>query len=127
MRSDVEVTGVSARRSRDPEGAAVRLRARRGGTRSAPVSDTDDRPASRGGRLDVVAVLGLVALATFLGTRLNFAAHPLEDAAMLMRYAVNLAHGHGMVWNVGEHPVDGATDFLFTVVLAVPIRMGLSP
>ena len=35
-----------------------------------------------------------------------------------MRYSANLADGHGMVWNIGEAPVDGATDFLFTAVLA---------
>jgi len=35
-----------------------------------------------------------------------------------MRYARNLAAGHGIVWNVGEPPVDGATDFLFMALLA---------
>jgi hypothetical protein len=79
------------------------------------------------GRPDVAWLLGLAAAGVLLASRLNFATHPLEDAAMLMRYALNLAHGHGMVWNVGENHVDGATDFLFTVVLAVPIRAGVTP
>ena len=35
-----------------------------------------------------------------------------------MRYARHLAAGHGIVWNVGEPPVDGATDFLFMLLLA---------
>ena len=51
---------------------------------------------------------------------------PFEDAAILMRYAVHLAQGHGIVWNVGEPPVDGATDFLFLVVMASLIRLGMS-
>ncbi|HEY0785935.1 MAG TPA: hypothetical protein VGD62_08680, partial [Acidobacteriaceae bacterium] len=37
---------------------------------------------------------------------------------MLLRYAQHLVEGHGITWNVGERPVEGATDFLFLVVLA---------
>ena len=35
-----------------------------------------------------------------------------------MRYASNLAGGHGIVWNIGDPPVDGATDFLFMALVA---------
>jgi arabinofuranosyltransferase len=42
-----------------------------------------------------------------------------------MRYAENLANGHGIVWNVGEPPVDGATDFLFMTSAAALIRLGV--
>ena len=56
----------------------------------------------------------------------DFAAQPEEDAAILMRYARHLAAGHGIVWNVGEAPVDGATDFLFMVLLALVHAAGLS-
>ena len=55
----------------------------------------------------------------------NFDAPPFEDAAMLMRYADHLAHGYGIVWNIGEHPVDGATDFLFMVASAALIKIGV--
>jgi len=72
-------------------------------------------------------VAGVLALLGLLLVRyVNLSAVPLEDAAMLMRYAENLAHGHGVVWNVGEKPVDGATDFLFMVLAAAGIRLGLS-
>jgi arabinofuranosyltransferase len=43
---------------------------------------------------------------------------PYEDATMLFRYVDNVAAGHGVVWNVGEAPVDGATDLGFMFVLA---------
>ena len=43
---------------------------------------------------------------------------PQEDAYILYRYSENLAGGHGIVWNVGETPTDGATDFLWMLVLA---------
>jgi arabinofuranosyltransferase len=43
-----------------------------------------------------------------------------------MRYARNLAAGHGIVWNVGEPPVDGATDFLFMMLVAALHARGAS-
>jgi hypothetical protein len=44
--------------------------------------------------------------------------HFLDDDIMIsMRYAQNLARGHGLVWNPGER-VEGYTDFLWTVVMA---------
>lgn len=77
---------------------------------------------------DAAVVAGLLAiLALLLARYVDLSAVPLEDAAMLMRYAENLAHGHGVVWNLGEKPVDGATDFLFMVLAAAGIRLGLSP
>jgi arabinofuranosyltransferase len=51
---------------------------------------------------------------------------PMEDAAMLMRYAQNLADGLGIVWNAGEDPVDGGTDFLLILVLAALVKAGLT-
>jgi hypothetical protein len=51
---------------------------------------------------------------------------PFEDAAMLLRYADNFANGHGIVWNIGEPPVDGATDFLFMLLIGLLAKSGLS-
>ena len=50
---------------------------------------------------------------------------PAEDAAMLMRYAQHLADGHGIVWNVGGPPIDGATDFLFMSAIAGVVKAGV--
>ncbi|MEI8132348.1 MAG: hypothetical protein WCG34_07940, partial [Leptolinea sp.] len=50
--------------------------------------------------------------------------HPAEDAAMLMRYAQHVSQGHGIVWNIGQAPVDGATDFLFMMALAGLYSLG---
>ena len=75
----------------------------------------------------------MLALATLLfltglvaGGLVNFGIPPFEDAAMLMRYAGHLAQGQGIVWNVGEPPLDGATDFLFMVVVALGHRIGFA-
>jgi arabinofuranosyltransferase len=56
----------------------------------------------------------------------DVSAYPGEDAAMLMRYSQHLAQGHGIVWNIGEKPVDGATDFLFMVLLAMLNKVGMT-
>ncbi|MEI6454541.1 MAG: hypothetical protein WCO31_08105, partial [Actinomycetes bacterium] len=52
---------------------------------------------------------------------------PFEDAAMLFRYAENLARGAGLSWNPNENPSisDGATDLGFVLLLAPLIAVGL--
>ena len=74
--------------------------------------------------------LFVVMLFGVLGLLIAQAGHPLapsEDAYITYRYARNLAEGHGIVWNVGEDPVEGGTEFLWTVLLAATNRMmGLS-
>lgn len=42
-----------------------------------------------------------------------------DDAMISMRYAWNLSHGHGLVWNVGQQPVEGFTNLLMTMVMAL--------
>ena len=56
----------------------------------------------------------------------DFSRAPSEDAAILMRYAQHFAQGAGIVWNIGEKPVDGATDFLFMIVVGCLVKAGLS-
>ena len=72
-----------------------------------------------------VSILLLILLALFATFFVNFNIPPFEDAAMLMRYADHLAHGYGIVWNIGGHPVDGATDFLFMVSVAALMKIGV--
>ncbi len=42
-----------------------------------------------------------------------------DDAMISMRYAQNLAAGHGLVWNPGGPAVEGYTNPLWTLVMAV--------
>lgn len=75
---------------------------------------------------DLIHLLTLVALVLLAGLPAFFSASPpAEDAAMLMRYAAHLADGQGIVWNPGEAPVDGATDFLFLLMTAGLTAAGL--
>ncbi|HET7142495.1 MAG TPA: hypothetical protein VFI68_00630, partial [Anaerolineales bacterium] len=72
---------------------------------------------------DILLTIFLIASTLVYASRfVDFSIPPFEDAAMLMRYSQHLAQGHGVTWNIGEHPVDGATDFLFMVLSAAFIK-----
>jgi arabinofuranosyltransferase len=49
-----------------------------------------------------------------------------DDAYISFRYARNLAEHGQLVFNLGEH-VEGFTNFLWTLLLAVGIKLGVSP
>jgi arabinofuranosyltransferase len=50
----------------------------------------------------------------------------VDDAYISFRYAQNLIAGHGLVFNPGER-VEGYTNFLWTIILALFMRLGLAP
>ena len=58
--------------------------------------------------------------------QLVFVGYIKDDAYIEYRYAQHLAHGQGLVFNVGDPPVEGFTSFLWTVFLALPAYLGLS-
>jgi len=76
---------------------------------------------------DLVAVAVLLLLvAWYVVTCVDLGRRPEEDAAMLLRYSSHVATGYGIVWNAGEQPVEGATDFLFMVAVAAAHRLRAS-
>jgi arabinofuranosyltransferase len=75
-------------------------------------------------RIDALICLTLLAATAIWITQHFHASYvPIEDAAMLLRYAKNLSQGFGMRWNIHQAPVDGATDFFFTVAIASLARL----
>lgn len=52
--------------------------------------------------------------------------HTVDDAFISFRYARNWAEGHGLVFNPGER-VEGYTNFLWVVLLALGIKVGVAP
>lgn len=50
-----------------------------------------------------------------------------EDAFISLRYARHLAEGMGLVWNAGEPPVEGYTNFLWVLLCAGATAIGLDP
>src|SRR5439155_14181321 len=55
-----------------------------------------------------------------LAMQLVFVGYVKDDAYIAYRYATNLAHGHGLTFNVGDPPVEGFTSFVWTLALALP-------
>jgi hypothetical protein len=49
-----------------------------------------------------------------------------DDAFISFRYAYNFAHGKGLVWNDG-YRVEGYTNFLWTVLMSIPLYFGREP
>jgi hypothetical protein len=94
----------------------------------ANTSDLADRKAFRTPLVYAAAVL-FYAVFIFrtsfnaLGTRFFVL---FEDAMISMRYARNLAEGNGLNWNAGEAPIEGYTNLLWTLWMALFHKLGLS-
>ncbi|MBI2428143.1 MAG: hypothetical protein HYV29_04995 [Ignavibacteriales bacterium] len=81
------------------------------------------------GRYDELDIIQLCIIAVILiivwSRYVNHESLPFEDAAMIFRYAEHIAQGHGFVWNIGDAPVDGATDVLFTLIIALFVKVSI--
>jgi hypothetical protein len=74
----------------------------------------ETQQVSRWGNWSLPAVLALAAFSVRLLPGLRI----VDDAYITYRYALNIAHGHGFVYNPGEF-VLGTTTPLYTLLLAV--------
>lgn len=81
-----------------------------------------DRALRHGFCLLVALICGAVFFRIGYGALAHV--HPAEDAYILFRYAENLAAGHGIVFNIGGPHCEGATDFLWLLLLAGGVRLG---
>jgi arabinofuranosyltransferase len=88
---------------------------------SWPVPGIVDRLLGRFDQARVTAALG--AAAVVVGFLLRWTQ---DDSYISLRYARNLVEGHGLVYNPGEQ-VEGYTNFLWTVLMAVPLELGVDP
>lgn len=84
----------------------------------------DEQVASRTRRTWVYVAVGL-GVVFLVGVRAAWF-FTIDDAYITFRYSDNLAHGHGPVWNVGEDPVEGFTNFLWMVWHTPFVWLGLS-
>ncbi|HKY22124.1 MAG TPA: hypothetical protein VJM31_12985 [Vicinamibacterales bacterium] len=76
-------------------------------------------------RTDLWAALAAMGAALYLFLTVSNASTVAEDAAILMRYSQHLGEGLGYVWNPGEGPVDGATDWLGATLLGAVYAVGV--
>jgi len=75
-------------------------------------------------------LLGAALLLVLTGLLLHASVYAFltDDAFISFRYAVNLAQGHGLVFNPGYERVEGYTNFLWVLLLAGANRVvGLAP
>jgi arabinofuranosyltransferase len=73
------------------------------------------------GRIRAALAHPLAPYAFAAALQLVFIGYIKDDAYIEYRYATNAAHGHGLVYNIGDPPVEGFTSFLWTVLLIVPV------
>lgn len=76
--------------------------------------------------------LGITIFSIFLSSYILtvlilFPRWTVDDAYITFRYAENLAVHSELTWNVGEEPVEGYTGVALPVMLALLIKMGISP
>lgn len=51
----------------------------------------------------------------------------IDDMYISLRYAKNWAHGDGLLWNIGEEPVEGYSNFSFVALAALALHWGFDP
>ncbi len=51
----------------------------------------------------------------------------VDDMYISLRYAKNWASGFGLVWNIGELPVEGYSNFLFVLLGRFALTLGVDP
>lgn len=72
-------------------------------------------------------LLWMVILLLAVVQQIFFAGYTMDDAFISFRYARNVAGGHGWVYNVGAEPVEGFTNFLWTLLLVPCFWFRLDP
>ena len=78
-------------------------------------------------RVAIWAAVPLAAAATAFGLyRAVSLAWLADDSFISFRYARNLVHGYGLVYNAGEY-VEGYTNLLWTLLVAGAMALGISP
>jgi arabinofuranosyltransferase len=76
---------------------------------------------------EVALLFGLVLPALLLAANMwRVHSFTVDDSYISFRYARNFARGLGLVYNEGER-IEGYTNFLWTVLLGVGIKIGIGP
>lgn len=69
-----------------------------------------------------IFILGVIIFAVFV---ILFWDYSIDDAFITFRYAEHFADGHGLVFNIGDSPLEGYSNFLWLLVLALLYKIGL--
>lgn len=71
----------------------------------------------------IVLLMAAVPLIVLESLFFNFT---IDDAFIGFRYSENIANGHGALFNIGEKPVEGYSDFLWLLMGAFFVKTGFS-
>lgn len=76
-------------------------------------------------RYGLVAICGIIIISLYLH-HVHVYWFLSDDGYISFRYARNLVDGLGLVWNAGE-PVEGYTNFLWVILIALGMMLGVEP
>ena len=85
-----------------------------------------DPPRAAGARGPALLVLALIAGAALFSVFAVGQGYWCDDSFISYRYARHLVEGHGLVYNPGD-PVEGYSNFLWTMVAALGIALSFEP
>ena len=77
------------------------------------------RSVAASSRFFLILIVGVFVLHSL------WLSYPNEDVHITFRFARHLAEGHGIVWNISEPPIEGYTNFLWMLMTALAIWLGL--
>ncbi|AXV37378.1 MAG: hypothetical protein CIT01_03760 [Methanobacterium sp. BRmetb2] len=73
------------------------------------------------------AIIFLVIIVAFMALLCYIWHFTVDDAFISFRYALNFAEGHGIVWNIGELPTEGYSNFLWVVMVVILLKLNFDP
>src|SRR2546421_10679033 len=84
-------------------------------------------PAAPAIRMSMPVLVGLVVALAVLLVHVWIYRFLTDDAYISFRYARNLSHGAGLVFNPGGPAVEGVSNFLWGLMLAALDKVGIAP
>lgn len=78
-------------------------------------------------RIENILYISLVALLFLFAMAWRWGGGIADDGAFFLMYAKNITEGQFWIWNIGEHPIWGASAPLFPLFLAIPLKIGFAP
>jgi hypothetical protein len=74
-----------------------------------------------------VFLFSIFLLAPFLGLCYKYFGFTIDDSFIAWRYSKNLVNHGALTWNPGKDPVEGFTSFLWVILNAGALSVGISP